>query len=126
MASLSAIGVDSLLTLPGIDQPVTAGNYMFRVLSLLKAREIPFESAWSSAINRIQAPQGEGGRIEDPKVGSLMLEERALLEEDRLRWRAAYEGRTPTTREQAICVVGAWRRLDGGLTKRNPAGKFAV
>lgn len=114
MASLSAIGADSLLTLPGVDEPTTASNYVSRVLALMKERDVPFEEAWSSAINRIQAPQGEGGMIEDPRVAAMVLEERALLEEDRPRWQAAYEHRPMTTRERAVCTVAAWRRLDGG------------
>lgn len=122
LASLSALGADSLLTLPGVDEPTFAGDYMRRALALLREREIPFEDAWSSAINRIQAPQAEGGRIEDPTVGALVLEERSLLEEDRPRWQAAYEGRPMTTREKAVCTVRAWHRLEGGLTNRKAAG----
>lgn len=112
LASLSAIGACEPLTLPGVDDPITAPDYVARVLGLLQAREIPFEQAWSSTINRIQAPQGEGGFIENPRVGRLVAEERALLEEDQPRWRAAYERRPLTTRERALCTVGAWRRLD--------------
>jgi hypothetical protein len=114
LASLSALGADSLLTLPGVDEPTTASNYMSRVLSLMQERKVPFEQAWSSAINRIQAPQGEGGLVEDTGIASLVLEERALLEEDRLRWQAAYERRPMTTRERAVCTVAAWRRLEAG------------
>lgn len=112
MASLSAVGADSLLMLPGVDDPISAPEYMRRALGLIQRQGIPFEEAWSSAINRIQAPQGEGGLIADPRVGALVREERALLEEDRPKWRAAYERREPTTREKAVCIVGAWRRFD--------------
>lgn len=122
LASLSAIGADSLLTLPGVDEPTSAPDYMCRALSLLRERDVPFEQAWSSAINRIQAPQGEGGFIEDPSMGTLVLEERSLLEEDRSRWQASYERRPMTTRERATCIVGAWRRWEGGLTNRKQAG----
>lgn len=113
MASLSAIGADSLLTLPGIDEPTTASDYVCRVLALMKERDVPFEQAWSSAINRIQAPQGEGGLIEDPALGQTVLAARASLEEDRPAWRAAYEGRQMTSRERATCVVAGWRRWEG-------------
>lgn len=126
LASLSAIGADSLLPLPGVDEPTSAAGYICRCLSLLRERDIPFEEAWSSAINRVQAPQGEGGLIEDPAVGALVLEERALLEEDRPRWQAAYERRPMTMREKAVCTVGAWRRLDGGLTNRKAADSIAA
>lgn len=120
LASLSAIGADSLLHLPGVDDPITASSYLSRALTLLQARDIPFEEAWSSAINRIQAPQGEGGKIE-PEAARLVAEERALLEEDRPKWRAYYERRPMTTRERAVCTVAAWRRLEaGGLTNRKP------
>lgn len=124
LASLSAIGADSLLTLPGVDEPVTAPDYMGRALSLLQSHGVPFERAWSSAINRIQAPQGEGGFIEDPVIGALVLEERALLEEDRPRWQAAYERRPMTTREKAICTVAAWRRIEAG-TSMSPSKRAA-
>lgn len=113
LASLSALGADSLLPLPGVDEPTRASTYVRQVLELCKGRELSFDSAWASAINRLQAPQGEGGFIEDPVVGHLVLEERALLEEDRPRWQAAYEGRAPTTREAAVCTVRAWRRIEG-------------
>lgn len=124
MASLSAIGAGSLLTLPGVDEPTSAAEYVGRVLALTRERGITFESAWSSAINRIQAPQGAGGLVEDAGVGGLVLEERALLEEDRPRWQAAYERRPLTTRERAICTVSAWRRLEGGIGPA--AGKRAA
>jgi hypothetical protein len=113
MASLSAIGADSLLPLPGVDEPTTASDYVSRVLMMMRDRDVPFEQAWSSAINRVQAPQGEGGVIEDVSAAQLVLEERALLEEDRPRWQAAYERRPMTTREKAVCTVRAWHRLDG-------------
>lgn len=112
MASLSAIGADSLLTLPGVDRPTTASDYMSRCLALLRERDLPFESAWSSAINRIQAPQGDGGLIEDPIIGRLVLDERSRLEDERPQWQACYERRAPTTRERALCTVAAWRRWD--------------
>ena len=125
LASLSAIGADSLLPLPGVDEPTAAADYVCRCLTLLRDNGLPFEKAWSSTINRIQAPQGEGGFIEDPRVGALVLEERALLEEDRPRWQAAYEGRQMTTREKAVCTVRAWRRFDGagihGLLEKRAA-----
>jgi len=126
LASLSAVGADSLLPLPGVDEPTTASNYVSRVLALMRERDVPFEQAWSSAINRIQAPQGEGGMIEDPAIGALVLEERALLEEDRPRWQAAYERRAMTTREKAVCMVGAWDRFDSGLTNRKQVDSIAV
>lgn len=125
MASLSAIGADSLLPLPGVDEPTSATTYVRQVLELMQPRGTSFDEAWSAAINRIQAPQGEGGFIEDPRVGALVLEERALLEEDRPRWHAAYEGRPMTTREKALCTVRAWRRFDGagihGLLEKRAA-----
>ena len=114
MTSLSAIGADSLLTLPGVDDPISASEYMGRALKLLQGSGRSFDEAWSSAINRIQAPQGEGGFVEDPKVAALVLEERALLEENRPRWQAYYERRAPTARDAALCTVGAWRRLEAG------------
>jgi len=114
LASLSAIGADSLLHLPGVDDPITASSYLSRALSLMQERAIPFEQAWSSAINRIQAPQRDG--VSDPRLAQLVSEERALLEEDRPKWRAAYERRPVTTRERAVCTVAAWRRLEAGTS----------
>lgn len=115
LASLSAIGACVPLTLPGVDDQIPAPEYVARCLTLMQQRKIPFEKAWSSTINRIQAPQGEGGFVEDPVIGRVVSEERALLEEDRPRWQAAYERRPLTTRERAVCTVGAWHRLDAGL-----------
>jgi hypothetical protein len=119
LTSLSAIGADSLLTLPGVDEPTTAHDYMHRVLAVTKERAIPFEQAWSSAINRIQAPQGEDG-FPDPEVSAIVAEERALLEEARPHWQANYEGRALTTRERAVCTVRAWHRLEGGTAGTGP------
>lgn len=124
LASLSAIGADSLLTLPGVDEPTTASDYICRALSLLREREVPFESAWSSAINRIQAPQLVGGAVEDPAAAVLVAEERALLEEDRPRWQAAYERRPMTTLERGTCVARAWRRLEGSNGRRVPSDRI--
>jgi hypothetical protein len=128
MASLSAVGAASLLPLPGVDEPTSAPDYMCRALALLRDREVPFESAWSSAINRIQAPQGSGGAVEDPAMRSLVLEERQLLEEARPIWRAVYEGRPvldadrhdhgrAALRRIAPAVSAAFDRLDA----RSPA-----
>jgi hypothetical protein len=114
MASLSAIGADSRLPLPGVDEPTTATAYVRQVLALLSDRGIPFDSAWSSTINRLQAPQGEGGIVEDPSLRSLVLEERSLLEENRPAWQAAYERRAMTTAERAVVTVRAWNRLEAG------------
>jgi hypothetical protein len=112
MASLSAIGAASVLPLPGVDEPTSAPDYMRRALTLLRERDLPFESAWSSAINRIQAPQGEGGLVDDPALRSLVLEERTLLEEDRPLWRAAYEQRPVAAHEIHNRDRAAWRRID--------------
>lgn len=112
LTSLSAIGACAPLNLPGVDEQITAPEYVSRVLALMQQRDVPFESAWSSAINRVQAPQGEGGAI-DAGIAVVVQEERALLEEDRPRFQAAYERRPMTTRERAICTVGTWRRHEG-------------
>lgn len=113
LESLSAIGADSLLPLPGVDEPTSAAEYMSRVLALTKMRGIPFEQAWSSGINRIQAPQSLDGRPESPLTARLVTEERSRLEEERPHWQASYEGRAMTTRERARCTVAAWRRWEG-------------
>lgn len=112
LTSLEAIGADSRLTLPGVDEPLTAPAYMERCLRLMREREIPFDMAWSSTINRIQAPQARGGAIADPDTGALVREERGLLEEERALWRAAYEGREPTREERASRGVRIYSRLD--------------
>lgn len=115
LTSLAALGVDNRLTLPGVDEPVPAADYMRRCLALMRDREIPFDMAWNSTINRIQAPQAEGGMIADESIGALVVEERALLEEDRTYWRAAYEQREPTTMERAQSRVRTWQRIDDGV-----------
>lgn len=119
LASLSAIGADTLLPLPGVDDPTTPADYVRQCLALMGERGVPFEAAWSSTINRIQAPQGPGGST-DPIVRELVLEQRALLEEDRPLWQAAYEGRPLTSRERAVRTVAAWRRLEAGDAPRGP------
>lgn len=105
-----------MLPLPGVDEPTSAPDYMCRALSLLNERDIPFAQAWSSAINRIQAPQDTGGLAEDPALRSLVLEERGLLEESRPAWHAAYEGRPMTTMERATMIVRAQHRIEAGTS----------
>lgn len=112
LTSLAAIGADTRLTLPGVDDPTCPSDYMRRCLALMQDREVPFDMAWSSTINRIQAPQAGDGSILDPTTGELIVEQRALLEESRPYWQAAYEGREVTSIEVAHSRVATWRRID--------------
>lgn len=80
------------------------------ILSEARRHGWPFERAWSSAINRVQ-PSQLGGVV-DVELEAQLRESRALLEEQRPQYQAAYERRSPTTRERAVSIAAAWRRLD--------------
>lgn len=110
MQSLSAAGAGGL-TLPGVDDPIGAPDYMRRVLELGRERGLDFDRAWAEGFTRIQAPQTSG--LIDPADAALVREERALLEECRPLWQAAYERREPLALERARVNVRAWTRLSG-------------
>ena len=83
-----------------------------------KCRGWTFSAAWSSAINRVQPinggiKQGEDGGVAilDPLEEAELLEARTLLEEDRVSFLAAYEGREMTTRENAERLLVARQRV---------------
>lgn len=69
-----------------------------------------FERAWATAMKRLQ-PSQTGGVI-NPAEAAMLREDRRLLEEDRSLFRAAYEGREPTTMERAQSLARASARLD--------------
>jgi transposase InsO family protein len=69
-----------------------------------------FDQAWSTAMARLQ-PSQAGGQV-DPVEAAELREDRRLLEEDRPLFRAAYEGRPPTTMERAQRLAAASDRLD--------------
>lgn len=81
------------------------------ILSEARSRGIDFDPAWAMAVNRIQ-PSQLGGTI-DPELDAELREQRALLEEVRPYWRAAYEGDEPSTLERASTTVSTWSRLGG-------------
>lgn len=81
------------------------------ILDEARKRDWPFDEAWAAAINRLQV--SSIGGTTDPVLQSDLRETRAILEECRPHFRAAYEGREPTVRERAVEVVTAWGRLDG-------------
>lgn len=83
------------------------------ILDEARKRNWSFDDAWAAAINRLQ-PSAAGGTI-DGVLESDLRETRAILEECRPHFRAAYEGREPTVRECAEEVVTAWGRLDGEI-----------
>lgn len=116
-------GFDRLLTtLEGlglgaaVDEELLTSEHYFALggvtLILTEARERgwPFSEAWSMAVNRLQPTQAGGNGI-DPVQSAELRETRALLEEDRPIWRAAYERREPTTRERAQRLAACWRRV---------------
>lgn len=82
------------------------------ILSQAKTRSWDFDRAWSAAINRVQSSQ-VGGYV-DPLLEVELRESRALIEEMRPHFRAAYEGHAkPSTRELAESVAAAWKRIEG-------------
>lgn len=109
--SLEQVG-SGPLALPGLDEPERPSAYVRMILTGCAERGWDFDKAWSAAVNRLQ-PSQLGGVVEIGLADTLR-EERALLEEDRGLWRAAYERRDPTARERAESTVAAWHRLDAG------------
>lgn len=81
-------------------------------LTLQGAREEgwTFEQAWATAMARLQ-PSQAGGAV-DPVEAAELREDRRLLEEDRPIFRAAFEGRPPTTIERAQRLAAGSNRLD--------------
>jgi hypothetical protein len=80
------------------------------VLSEAREHDWPFDAAWSAAINRIQ-PSATGGHI-DPLLERELREDRALLEEQRPFWRAAYNHAEPSVRDRAESTARTWARLE--------------
>lgn len=112
------------LTLPGLDQPTCAPQYVRMVLSGAKAEGWTFDRAWSAAVNRLQ-PSPLDGVIDSAAVTTLR-EERGLIEDCRPLWHAAYEGRDPTARERAEVTVAAWRRWEAPAGFVSPLAKQAA
>lgn len=106
--SLQAAGAGGL-TLPGVDDPTSAPSYMRQVLELGRERGLDFESAWAAGFTRIQAPQDAG--VINGFEAAMVREERALLEEVRPLWQAAYERREPLALERGIVRKRSWDRL---------------
>lgn len=111
MGALDRDGAGAL-PLPGLDDPMPSGEYVRLILGEARERGWEFEDAWPSALNRLQPPI-IGGAIEI-ETAQAMYEDRALLEETRPHWQAAYEQREPTARERAQCVVSSWGREQAG------------
>lgn len=109
LAGLAADGAASLL-LPGVDEEITAPEYVRRVLELARPRGMTFDEAWAVAVNRLQVPA-----IDGLDVAATVREERTLLEEVKPRWRAAYEGREPSPRERVLCHRAVDRHFATGL-----------
>lgn len=106
------------LSLPGMDEPAFATEYVRIILTGAKERGLDFEAAWSMAVNRLQAPADNG--LPDPGLEQVLVEERGLLEDARPLWQAAFEGRRATATEKARSVTATWRRNDS-TSSRNPA-----
>lgn len=87
------------------------------ILREARQRGWPFDEAWSAAINRLQ-PSAIGGTI-DPMLDADLRETRAILEECRPHFEAAYDRRDPTAQELAVEVVAAWGRLDGPVPEHH-------
>ena len=76
------------------------------MLQLSRPRGLSLEQAWAVAVNRLQVPAVDG-----VDAAATVRAERALLEEVKPRWRAAYENREPTLREKVLCHRAAERHF---------------
>jgi len=96
---------------------VDSSRHLVR-LCLQGAREegLGFDEAWKMGMARLQ-PSQAGGGVDHANARDLR-EDRRLLEEDRQIFRAAYEGRAPTTIERAQRLVKVSGRVDSVLGPR--------
>jgi hypothetical protein len=130
---VEGLGEDGLQLLLSTLEDVGAGRLAFEVdaarpdnarhlarLTLQGAREEgwDFDRAWSTAMARLQ-PSQAGGRI-DPIEAAELREDRRLLEEDRPLFRAAYEGRDPTTMERAQRLAAGSDRVEAAFRPGSP------
>lgn len=81
------------------------------ILREARRRGWTFDDAWSIAINRLQV-SSVGGTV-DPVLESDLRETRAILEECRPHFRAAYHRADPSPTDLAVEIVRAWDRIDG-------------
>ena len=112
-------GLDSLLATleqAGSEGMTLTSENVGAILTAAKEHEVPFELAWSRAINRVQASQAGG--VVNVTLERTLREDRAMLEESRPFYQAAYEGRDITSRERAQAVASAWRRLPDLIERR--------
>jgi hypothetical protein len=124
MLGLGAAGAGEL-TLPGLDEPTCAPQYVRMILTGARSQGWTFDRAWSAAVNRLQPSPQLGVAVDDAIVTELR-EERSLIEDCRPLWHAAYEDREPTARERAEVTVAAWRRWDDPAGFVNPIAKQAA
>lgn len=124
LATLETAGGDRV-PLPGLEEPARPCEYVRMILVGFRDRGADFETAWAAAVNRLQ-PSQMGG-VADAALALRLREERALIEENRQTWQAAYEGRTLEPRERALQISAAWRRLDGPISPtRRPRRRAAA
>lgn len=112
-------GLDALLdTLEqaGSNGMFLAGENVEVTLRAARDHGCTFDEAWSMAINRVQ-PSQEGGVV-DLELAASLREDRAILEENRPFYRAAYEGTPVTPRERAESIASTWRRVPEFTTPR--------
>lgn len=102
------------LPLPGVDEPLRPAEYVRIVLGGYRDRGFDFDTAYAAAINRLQ-PSQEGGVI-DADLARTLREERALLEEERPIWQAAYEQRPVTNIDRRARSSALNTRLHGPVT----------
>lgn len=131
--TVEGLGEDGLERLLSTLEDVGAGKLAFEVdaarpdnarhlarLTLQGARQEgwAFEEAWATAMARLQ-PSQAGGSI-DQREAAELREDRRLLEEDRPLFRAAYEGRSPTTMERAQRLAAGSDRIEQALRPGGP------
>jgi hypothetical protein len=101
-----------------------ASRNVLTVLSAANERRLPFDEAWSMAINRVQPSQIDG--VVDVTLARELRDDRVLLEENRPYYQAAYEGRALTLQERAQTRAAAWRRAPELTGDRPRAAKRAA
>ena len=88
-------------------RPVTASESLFAVLAEAKRDSIGWEDAWFLGMEALRPPRSS------PKaMRNALAEERALLQETKPWWQAAYEGREVLADEFEQVQARSERRLD--------------
>jgi len=113
LTTLEDVGAGKVALVVDDARPDNARHLARLCLQGARAEGWTFDQAWATAMARLQ-PSQAGGEI-DPVEAAELREDRRLLEEDRPIFRAAYEGRDPTTMERAQRLAAVGNRLYDAL-----------